>query len=267
MSPNPQPLRRAWFIRLAGWWSLGIHLCIESGPASGRMMRYAYRNQAQGRGPIGRWIDRRFLSYPGWNGVRQRRQCLERLINQAIDELGVSPGKSIHLLDIAGGTADYVIGVLSQRRAQAISALCLDISQETVQEGRQLADDAGASAVEFQIGDVTDASTLMRLTPRPDIVICSGFYELLTDDAAVAASVEMIQTILAPGGRFIVSHQMSQPKLTGMGRLFRDSSAGELNMKMRSPQIIEQMLIAVGFAVERKLTAADLYTIFLARRV
>ena len=50
--------------------------------------------------------------------------------------------------------------------------------------------------MEFQIGDVTDAATLMRLSPQPDIVVGSGFYELLTDDAAVPASVEMIRAIL-----------------------------------------------------------------------
>jgi len=165
--PNEDLMNRhPWFLRLAASWSDGIRLCVAEGPASGRMMGYAYRNQANGRGILGRWIDRQFLHYPGWEGVRRRRACLERLISQAIDSLHADGREPVHLVDIAGGTADYVLGALEQTRTKAVTALCLDIANPSVEEGQRRAQAAGLANVRFQIGDAMNRGFAPRTDPQ-----------------------------------------------------------------------------------------------------
>jgi SAM-dependent methyltransferase len=255
-------------VRAAAWWSEGIRLCTEEGATSGRMMGYACRNKASGKGLVGRWIDRRFLNYPGWEGVRQRRALLEELILCAIDNLGIkTPGTTVCILDIAGGTADYLIGALAKVAVGTVSALSLDISERTVNAGRLNANQAGLANIRFEIADAGDSAAIRRFMPRPDLVICSGFYELLNDDAAVATSIEMIAGLLSDNGRFILSHQNAVPTLGWAGKLLGCFNGEHQRMKMRPASEIAALLASRGFVVDQCRSAADLYTIFLARRI
>ena len=122
-------------------------------------------------------------------------------------------------------------------------------------------------AVRFEIADAGDAAAIRQLMARPDIAICSGFYELLTNDAAVAKSIEMIAGLLSDNGRFILSHQNAVPKLGWAGKIFGGFSGEHQKMKMRPASEIASLLASHGFVVDQCRSAADLYTIFLARRI
>lgn len=247
---------------MLGWWSDGIRLCRTEGAASGRMMGYACRNQEQGKGIIGRWIDRRFLNYPGWEGVRQRRAAMANLIVRAIQDLKNEGCDSPVVLDIASGTADYLFdAILSLDRN--ITAICLDSADSSVAEGNRKTLELGLDNIRFQPGDAMDADALARLAPPPNVIISSGFYELLTDEKDVKRSLRIIANLLSPSGRLIVSHQKARPSLKGLSRHF----SGPLQLQMRSPQAVEALLTSTGFQVVARTDAANLYEIFLTRRI
>ena len=49
-----------------------------------RTLDYVYRNEARGRTPIGRLIDRIYLESIGWRGIRQRKRHVEELLRDAM---------------------------------------------------------------------------------------------------------------------------------------------------------------------------------------
>ena len=60
---------------------------LKYGFDSGMSLDYVYRNQAQGCGPIGRWIDKGYLNAIGWRGVRIRREHLIATVEERIETL------------------------------------------------------------------------------------------------------------------------------------------------------------------------------------
>jgi SAM-dependent methyltransferase len=253
-------------LRMLSGLSDGIRLCREEGAASGRMMGYACTNHAHGRGFIGRWIDRRFLNYPGWEGVRQRRMVLARLILLAIDDLHREGVIAPAVLDIASGTADYLFDAMLSLDGK-YQVVCVDSSASSIDEGDRKACALGLDCVRFKLGDAMDADGLARLASQPNLVISSGFYELLTTEGDVRRSLKIIADLLPAGGRLIVSHQKAKPRLSGIGRLLSGGFAGPVQLQMRSPQVVETLLRTTGFEVATRMDAANLYELFLARRM
>ena len=261
MSRRPSPPGTA-VVRGLGRWSDGVRLCLDAGPASGRMMAYACRNRPAGRGPVGRWVDRQFLAFAGWEGVRQRHAALRQLLRSAVDEAGPAP----HVLDLAGGTSAALLEVLAGRPTDA-TATCVDLDAAALAEGTARAADLGLDGVRFERGDALDRAALLARAPRPDVVACTGLYELLADDAVVRASLATVAELLPAGGRFVVAHQSAVPEAGMFGRWLTDASAGgRPRITPRSSDVLLGWLAAAGFTAERVVDAAGLYTLVLARR-
>jgi alpha-beta hydrolase superfamily lysophospholipase len=64
-------------LRFGGLLAEGIRLGHATGFDSGSTLDYVYRNQARGRTPLGRFIDRTYLDAIGWRGIRQRKLDVE----------------------------------------------------------------------------------------------------------------------------------------------------------------------------------------------
>lgn len=80
-------------MRTLGRASQGIRLGWQTGFDSGASLDYVYENQARGHGPLGRFLDRRYLDGIGWRGIRVRKENLQRVLREAIaktktDEIG-----------------------------------------------------------------------------------------------------------------------------------------------------------------------------------
>ncbi len=243
-------------------YSDGVRLCLSDGPASGRMMGYACRNRAAGRGTVGRWVDRRFLNFPGWEGVRRRRRVTADLLRTA---LAAVPHAAPHVLDVAGGPADALLDVLAD--GGRVSATCVDLDPAALADGAARAASLGLTAVRFEAGDALDRAALLARSPRPDVVCCTGLYELLGDDAVVRRSLATVAELLPPGGRFVVCHQSAVPPVGRVGRWLADAApGGRPQLTPRAATALTAWLAAAGFAVERTVDAAGLYTLALARR-
>ena len=99
-----------WMLHHLGFLSKGMRVGLKYGFDSGMSLDYVYRNQAQGCGPIGRWIDKGYLNAIGWRGVRIRREHLIATVEERIETLK-QRNEPVKILDIAGGTGNYLFDI------------------------------------------------------------------------------------------------------------------------------------------------------------
>jgi len=153
------------------------------------MLDYVYRDQAQGIWSLGRAIDCLYLNRIGWRGIRARRTLLVETLLRLV-EARRKTGLPTHIVDIAAGPGRYLLEMIAAHDQGDLSAHCRDLDPARQQQGRTLARDLGLRDVSFARGDATAAEDdLATLTPCPQIVVTSGIYEILTDDAAIQRSM------------------------------------------------------------------------------
>ncbi|MGN6758554.1 MAG: class I SAM-dependent methyltransferase family protein, partial [Thermomicrobiales bacterium] len=217
MTPKVNPQAPPWralraALRLASQVSGGIALGYQHGFDSGPMLDYVYRNQAQGKWLVGRLADRLYLEQIGWRAIRARRDLLERTLRQLIAARRAR-GEPTHIADIAAGPGRYLLELVAACDQSDLSVVCRDLDPEGQRQGQALAAALGLRAVRFERGDATDPADLARLAPTPHIVVASGLYELLTDDAAVQRSMCGVRAVLPTDGAFVFTTQVTHPQL------------------------------------------------------
>jgi hypothetical protein len=253
-------------LRSIGRSSDGIRLCMEHGLTAGKTVDYVYRNQPSGRGWIGRQIDRRFLSDPGWEAVRIRRRNLEQLLREAIRTLH-DDGRTVSLLDIASGPAAYILAVWCGWGEPRDFARCCDFDERWLHEGEAEADRLGLRNVKFERGDAFNRDAILALRPSPNLAVASGFYDWITDDELVRRSLEILFAALEPGGFVVLTNQMGHPDLEFVSAVFTDFHHEPLRMKMRPAAQIQQWLTDAGFVTGTTLTdSKNYYSVTSARK-
>jgi alpha-beta hydrolase superfamily lysophospholipase len=257
----------ALFLRTLGRWSKGIRLGWESGFNSGRMLDYVYRNQPDGFTPLGRLIDSNYLNGIGWQGIRARRQVLERLLQQAIARVHSAKG-SVHLVDIATGAGRYMLESLKHCASFPVTAQLRDFEPKNLEEGRAIARSLGLENVSFVQGDAFDESALAGLTPRPDIAVVSGLYELFPDNEKILQSLRGLAQAIPEGGLLIYTNQPWHPQLELIARGLCDWDGKAWVMRRRTQGEMDDLVRAAGFSKEQmEIDRWGIFTVSLARRV
>lgn len=255
------------FLRAVAPLSDGLSLCFAEGLTSGRMLEYIYENRPRGRFGVGVWLDARFLAAPGWQAVRERRAELEVLLEQAI-RAHRATATVTHVLDIASGPAGYLLAVLARLGDPAVHARARDLEERWLARGRERAAALGLANLVFERGDALDPRAFEALSPRPDVVVASGFYDWITDDALVQRSLALVHAALPPGGSIVLTHQVANPALAFLNAVFTDFHHAPLQMKMRPAATVHGWLDQAGFRIEQTRTdRRRFYAITLARRV
>ena len=113
-----------WVLKTVARASDGIRLGWRTGFDSGLTLDYVYENRPRGTAPIGRLIDRAYLTSIGWRGIRQRRVHVEQLLRQAIDRVSAR-GSGARVVDIAAGPGRYLLETL-RSAPQPVTALLRD---------------------------------------------------------------------------------------------------------------------------------------------
>jgi ubiquinone/menaquinone biosynthesis C-methylase UbiE len=188
------------FMRSVGRLSDGIRLGYSVGFDSGTMVDYVYRNKAHGITPFGTLIDRIMLNHKVWRAVRERRTML---IEQARALLAEDPAAVV--FDVAAGPGSYLFEL---PRAEIWAS---DYSPDEVERGRQRAQSEGRDDIRFVRADAFDTSTWPK--PRFDILIASGFFDILETDADVKRLLEAGTKATGPGGRWVFSVMEGHPDL------------------------------------------------------
>ncbi|MCS6814360.1 MAG: class I SAM-dependent methyltransferase family protein [Cyanobacteria bacterium] len=195
-----------WLLRVGlqtiGRLSDGIRLGWRTGFDSGVMLEYIYENQPRGITPLGVWFDRMFIAHPVWDGVRSRRQFLIGQLQQALSHYDHPL-----VVDLAAGVGSYLF-TIPPGRATIIAG---DYEPEAVAQGQDKANRLGRTDITFQRHNAFVLSELA--SDRADILVASGFFDILTDDQQIQTVLQNGSAITPPGARWVFTIQEHHPDL------------------------------------------------------
>jgi alpha-beta hydrolase superfamily lysophospholipase/ubiquinone/menaquinone biosynthesis C-methylase UbiE len=245
----------------------GVRLGWRTGFDSGQSLDYVYRNRPRGITPLGKLIDFVYLNAIGWRGIRQRRAHLDRALRSAIAAT-LEQGKPARLLDIASGPGRYVQEILAQMPGADVSAILRDRSELALNEGRRLAESLGLTNVRFATGDAFSTEELAAVTPRPNIAIVSGLYELFPDNAPLERSLAGLARAMEPGGHLIYTNQPWHPQLEMIARTLVNRDGQPWIMRRRTQAEMDDLVQRVGFEkTGMEIDRWGIFTVSVARRV
>lgn len=236
-------------LRLGASLSTGIAVGYQHGFDSAVMLDYVYQNQPSGAGWLGRWFDRVFLNQVGWRACRTRKALVQELLTAHV-RARHAQGLAIHILDAASGPGRYVLEVVADARGSDVHLTCWDTDAAALWQGQRLASELQLrTRVRFECADATSLADLAQITPLPDIVLVSGLYEILIDDAAVCRSLLGIRQILAPGGVFLFTSQVAHPQLELIANVLTNRRGEPWIMCTRPLSRLERWAREAGFSL------------------
>ncbi len=188
------------FMRTAGRLSDGIRLGYQVGFNSGTMVDYVYRSRAHGITPIGTLIDRVMLDHAVWRAVRARRRML-------IDELRalLAEDPDAAVFDVAAGPGSYLFEL------PCGDIWAGDFHASEVERGCRRAAEDGRGDIHFVQADAFDPVTWPK--SRFDILVASGFIDILDDDADVRRLLAAGTAATEPGARWVFTVMEGHPDL------------------------------------------------------
>ncbi|GIW43825.1 MAG: hypothetical protein KatS3mg077_1107 [Candidatus Binatia bacterium] len=173
-------------------------LLQQNGANSAELLEHVLDGKPSGKGPLGRWLDRRFLLHRHWQGVRSLYDVTRDQLASFMEKRW-RYGVDTFVLDLGHGSARYAWALLDQ--APHLSVLCLRRSPREVDTGRHLTRQRFGERLQFSIGDRLDAASY--LTQRePDAVVCLLPASVLGGPTSIERFFEFTFRALAPGGIF-----------------------------------------------------------------
>ncbi|QYR68170.1 alpha/beta fold hydrolase [Fusobacterium animalis] len=195
-------------MRTFGFLSKGMSLGLKYGFDSGISLDYIYKNQANGKLLIGKFIDRFYLNQIGWRGVRERKKNLLSLIEEKITSLGE---KNVKILDVAGGTGNYLFDI--KEKYPKIKILINEFKKSNIEVGEEVIKKNNWENISFINYDCFDKETYKKINYTPNIVIISGVFELFEDNKILENTISGVAKILDKNGAVIYTGQPWHPQL------------------------------------------------------
>ncbi|RZI97523.1 MAG: alpha/beta fold hydrolase [Variovorax sp.] len=255
-------------LRFGGTLSRGVKLGHDTGFDSGSTLDYVYRNAPEGKGPLGRSIDRTYLESIGWRGIRQRKIHVEELLREAM-ELLAEQHRDVRLMDIAAGHGRYVLDAVAASPVKASSILLRDYSDINVRDGSKLIAEKDLQDVaQFVKADAFDRISLATVTPRPTLAVVSGLYELFPDNEMVRRSLAGVGDAVEDGGYLVYTGQPWHPQLEMIARALTSHRQGEAwVMRRRTQAEMDQLVEEAGFRkIDQRVDEWGIFTVSLAVR-
>lgn len=188
-------------MRLFAPYSEGFRLAAEHGSHSELVFEYACDNRAQGRGWVGRGLDRMFLAFAGAERVRRRIDAKKNLLARLIADRQRAGLTATTVFDVASGTGRHVRELCRDVFAANLSFVCHDRDPRKVMQGREFIAGAGLDNVVFAVGDATDPASYL-IVDEPHIVLACGLFPRLLRDDAVRTVMRLAFQHMAAGGSF-----------------------------------------------------------------
>ncbi|UYM25180.1 class I SAM-dependent methyltransferase family protein [Streptomyces albus] len=247
-------------LRTVGRAYRGIRIGYRFGFDSGVMLDHVYENRARGVLGVGLLIDRVFLDAVGWRAIRARRELLSRVLRE---EIGRREGE-VFVLDVAAGPGRYLQDLLEQTPPGRLRVLCRDLAPAGLRKGEAMAAERGLTGITYEVGDA-----LAPVAPEgraPDVIVVSGLYELLLDDAEVRESIERLRGLLAADGVLVFTTQTRHPQLELIAGVLTNRDGEPWVMKCRDMGQAEDWAALAGFKeVSSRRERVGLFTVTLCR--
>ena len=254
-------------LKYASKMSDGIKLGFETGFDSGSTLDYVYRNEPSGTSKLGRFFDYLYLQSIGWRGIRQRKTHLEQLLKQTIEQLQQSG--QVNIVDIAAGHGRYILETINQIADKPNSVLLRDYSDINIRDGQALIAQQGlGDIVRFEKGDAFSREELSQLSPKPNLAVVSGLYELFGDNQLLRQSLLGLADVIPHGGYLIYTNQPWHPQLEFIARALTSHRQGQPWIMRRRTQLeMDQLVEEAGFSkVTMLVDQWGIFTVSVAQR-
>ena len=253
-------------VNTIGQTSNGLQLCTKYGFTSGKMLDYIYQNEPSGKFFIGKFIDALFIRHAGWEVVRTRKDNLVSLLKTAVVSK-LTEKSDVYIVDVASGPAKYILESMDNFRNERVSAICRDIDERWLIEGRAKAEIMGLKNIDFMQGNALEPDSFKELVKTPNIIVSSGFYDWIVDDELVKKSMRIIYDNLPSGGYFVFTNQSGHVDLEMVSKVFSDFNHNPLEMKVRAAGLINGWAKELGFKIlETKSDKSGFYSVTLAQK-
>lgn len=229
-------------LKTMGNLSDGIRLGNRHGFDSGVMLDYVYKNQAGGRFLIGRLMDRIYLNAIGWRGIRLRKELVIQCLKGVVAEQ-FARKKRVRFLDLACGGGEYDVEVLKDFPPHRVESELRDYKPENIAQAMQNAEACGLKHIRFKQADAFDADNYRE---RWDIIVASGFWEIIEDGRLVKECLLNAARCLYPGGRLIFTIQPDHPQLELIARTLTSHTGKPWLMRLRSLPLFQSWMKEAG---------------------
>ncbi len=232
-----------WVLGKIGFLSCGMSIGQKHGFDSGLSLDYVYKNTPQGFPLIGTFMDRAYLNAIGWRNIRIRRQHLLQLVQQQINQLKAA-GQPVKILDIAGGTGNYLFEI--KRQNPDVTILINEFKQANIDEGEACIAANKLTGIRFCKHDCFSLDTYAQLDFQPNIVIISGIFELFDDNQLVNQALRGITSISQAGCRIIYTGQPWHPQLKMIAYVLNSHQGKAWVMRRRAQKELDKLFAING---------------------
>ena len=249
-------------MRTFGFLSKGMSLGLKYGFDSGISLDYIYKNHANGKLLIGKFIDRFYLNQIGWRGVRERKKNLLSLIEEKITSLGE---KNVKILDVAGGTGNYLFDI--KEKYPNVQILINEFKKSNIEVGEEVIKKNNWENISFINYDCFDKETYKKINYTPNIVIISGVFELFENNKMLENTISGIAEILNKNGAVIYTGQPWHPQLKQIALVLNSHKGNGKSwlMRRRSEKELDSLFENYNLKKEKMLIDNDgIFTVSLA---
>jgi len=250
------------FLKSFGRISKGIDIGFKYGFDSGMIMNYIYRNKAQGKFYIGKFIDRMFLNQLTCRAFRSIKSIQIEMIRSYLLE---RDDKSTFIVDLASGRADYIYDTL-EMSDQKIEVLLCDISESALNESKETADKLNLdNVVRFKCADALDTENLKQINPKPNLLIEVGLYGIIHNDDLLRKHLSDVKQILKPDA-ILFNVQTQNPQIELIARSLKNQHGERCVWHLRSVEEVIRWAEEAGFKNPKiTIDPYDIYAVVLMR--
>ena len=245
-----------------GFLSKGMSLGLKYGFDSGISLDYIYKNQADGKLLLGKFIDRFYLNQIGWAGVRERKKNLLTLIEEKINNLGE---ENVKILDVAGGTGNYLFDI--KEKYPNVQILINEFKKSNIEVGEEVIKKNNSENISFVNYDCFNKETYKKINYTPNIVIISGVFELFEDNNMLENTISGVAEILDKNGTVIYTGQPWHPQLKQIALVLNSHKGHGKSwlMRRRSEKELDSLFENYNLKKEKMLIDNDgIFTVSLA---
>jgi len=239
-----------WTLNKIGKVSDGMAIGLEHGFDSGASLDYVYHNQPKGKLGFGKMMDKNYLEAIGWRGIRIRKQHLLQLIKKDIETLQ-KEGRKVKILDVAGGTGNYLFDV--KEKYPDVEIVINEFVKSNIEIGQKVIDEKQYKEVRFTNFDCFDPETYAKIGFEPNIVIVSGILELFGDNELASNALTGIGSIVEKNSNVIYTGQPWHPQLKMIAYVLNSHQNKDWVMRRRSQKELDRLMAFNGIQKEKML--------------
>ncbi|MGH1519574.1 bifunctional alpha/beta hydrolase/class I SAM-dependent methyltransferase [Chryseobacterium sp. JK1] len=219
--------------------SNGMAIGLRYGFDSGASLDYVYQNEPKGKLGFGKMMDKNYLNAIGWKGIRIRKQNLLQLLERHIQTLK-QQGRKIKILDIAGGTGNYLFDIKEKHPDAEI--VINEFVKSNIEIGEKAIKEKKFQNIRFTNYDCFDSATYQKLNFEPNITIVSGILELFGDNEMASRAIQGILSVSEKNSFIVYTGQPWHPQLKMIAYVLNNHQNKDWIMRRRSQKELDRIM-------------------------